>query len=464
MALLMFAALLLSSVINAGKPAASLNGHELELVPCSVSAQTINRVWPGKQREAYRAKRAWFVNLTASAAPATLRIASLPGAFKRIRPLSRTTAVGCTNGVLTTTIDIPEQFVVECEQSEIHVFVNPPFGYRHVPGELYFGPGEHEAGLISPTNSQTVCIDEGAHVYGSVLMAGVSDVKIVGRGVLDSSRMVRTVTDDLVLGNQRKILAGKSPWNVDGAAFTAIACTNLFVEGITMIDSPFWAVILRDECKGVVIDNVKLVGQWRYNADGFDICASEDVTIRNSFVRSFDDCVVARGMITRRPTAVVRKVLVENCALWCDWGKNLEVWAGGQPALIEDVIYRRCQLLNVTGDACDVTTWGCSENTRFRNIVMEDIEIDFPEPITPMRFQTRDDEPWDELTSRTASVVRVDCRLPKEPRLNEVRLDYRDIRFSRFSFFGDGVTTREVYVMPPKPPYFQLENVQLYGE
>lgn len=457
-------AMCLGTFAAAPEPVARYQERAVTLLPCSVSAETINRTWPGKQREASRVKRAWFVNLAAPEKAATLQIRNLPGDFKRIRPLSRAAAVTWKDGVLETTLEKPEQFVIEGTRSEIHVFVNPPFSYRHVPGELYFGPGEHEAGLISPTNGQTVCFDEGAYVYGSILMEGVSDVKIVGRGVLDSSRMIRRQSDDEVLANERLIAAGRAPWNVDSAAFTVMSCTNLLVEGVTFVDSPFWAVTVRDECKGVLFDNVKLVGQWRYSADGFDICASEDVTIRRSFVRSFDDCVVSRGMISRRSPAVVRHVLVEDCALWCDWGKNLEVWAGDKPALIEDVTYRRCRLLNVTGDACDVTTWGCSASTVFRNIVMEDIEVDFPEPVTPLRFQTRDNEPWDGLTSRTGSVLRVDCRLPKGDALEKVRLDYSDIRFSRFTFLGDGVTTRDVYVMPPQPPYFNIRNVTLYEE
>jgi hypothetical protein len=39
----------------------------------------------------------------------------------------------------------------------------------------------------------------------------------------------------------------------------------------------------------VDISNYKLIGLWRYNSDGIEICNSEDVTIRDSFVRSFDD-------------------------------------------------------------------------------------------------------------------------------------------------------------------------------
>lgn len=42
--------------------------------------------------------------------------------------------------------------------------------------------------------------------------------------------------------------------------------------------------------------NVKLVGLWRYNADGIDICNSQDVVIRNSFVRAFDAQHTVQGV------------------------------------------------------------------------------------------------------------------------------------------------------------------------
>ena len=442
-------------------PSASFAGADLKMEPCRVSAECINRVWPGKQREAWRAKDAWFVNFDVTR-PGTLTL-RLPGAFKRIRPLSRTAAAAVTNGVLYTAVTDSERFVVEAGGTEVHVFANPPFVHERVPGEIYFGPGEHDAGLISPTNGQTVCIDAGARVYGSILMQGVRDVKIVGRGVLDSSRMTRTRIEDPLLDNQLRIARGEARWDVDSSSFTAIACTNLVVSGITIVDAPFYAVLLRNECKGVAIDHVKLVGNWRYNSDGFDVCASEDVTIRHSFARTFDDCVVARGLISFGRVATLRNLLVEDCELWCDWGKNLEVWAGPQPTLIENVTYRNCKALNVTGDACDVTTWECSEDTRFRNIAMDGIEIDLPEPITPMQFQTRDDEPWVGRTSHTVSVFRVDCRLPygNAARLKKTRVDYRDIRLSNVRIYGDGAFVTETYLMPDELPYYRAVNVKV---
>ena len=70
-------------------------------------------------------------------------------------------------------------------------------------------------------------------------------------------------------------------------------------------------------------------------------------------------------------------VLAENCVLWCDWGKCLEVWAGHRPCLIENVTYRNIACTVMDNIVCDVTTWFASPDTRIRNVTVEDIEVDF---------------------------------------------------------------------------------------
>lgn len=56
---------------------------------------------------------------------------------------------------------------------------------------IYFPPGIHRTGLILLHSRQTVFIDAGAVVYGSILAMNSSDVKVIGYGILDGSYELR---------------------------------------------------------------------------------------------------------------------------------------------------------------------------------------------------------------------------------------------------------------------------------
>ena len=60
---------------------------------------------------------------------------------------------------------------------------------------------------------------------------------------------------------------------------------------------------------------------WRPNTDGVDIVNSSYVTVRDSFLRTFDDTVTLKG-IDRYQHLNVEHISVQNCVLWCGWGAD----------------------------------------------------------------------------------------------------------------------------------------------
>lgn len=441
--------------LEACRPAPSLvahfDGRPLVVHEARCSAYPLNQEWPGYQRPIEQSQVQFFVSFDI-ARPGVLEIEAqgLPSPEPlRIRPLSRPGDMSVEDGVLRVHVSHPEQFVIEfCDGSErrmptaLHVFVNPPFRYEHVPDEIYFGPGTHDTGLIAPTNGQTVCIDEGAVVYGAIFIDRARDVRVVGRGILDSSRVERA---DKTSEIYRRV---KAMGHADGTAaractnFQAFQCENLYVEGIIFRDSPRWSVILRNECDGALIENVKLIGMWRYNSDGIDVCASRNVVIRDSFIRSFDDCFVARGVCLEGETGPVENVTVENCVLWCDWGKNLEVWAGNEPCVIKNVTCRDCKLVNVDAYACDVTTWGESANTVIRDIRFENLEIDLCRPRWQSRLETRHKGPFDFAERDSCALFSADIRSRNGAKAQnagrpDARVEYSGLVFAGFKVFDE---------------------------
>ena len=439
------------------------DGKPVVLRPVRLSAYPFNQVWPGYQRPLSQTKRGAFVQFDVEKADwlavdfGSEERAARAESVCRIRPLSRASKIRRVGRRLQVKVAHPEQFLMEFPgvADDLHVFADPPFVRKPAKDEIYFGPGVHQAGLIRPKSGQTVCLDAGAYVYGSIFVSDVSNVRIVGRGVLDSSQMIRKSGDDKVLQNQMDNLRfGKGEWNVDSSTLTAIAVTNLTVEGITLVDAPFWTVILR-ECEGTTIDNVKIVGQWRYNSDGIDVCDSSRTTIRNTFVRSFDDCIVARGCQLDRTGRELDGLSVDNCVLWCDWGKNFEVWGMRQPGAIRNVSYRNSKCINPSHVVCNVTLWGGLGDIVFENIAFEDIEVDLVRPLPKSHFQKADspDARYPGGEEDSLRLVSVNCNGS-----GGKSVLYRNISVRNIRALGDeGVAL--VAELDPKDPILRTEGL-----
>lgn len=429
-------------------------GKRLKVHPARVSAFPMNQVWAGYQRPIGQTKTASFVSFD-MAKPGKLTV--IPSAHEDkgspiILPLSWKPEMRHADGRLEITIDRPRQFTVSFgrEGHVLHVFANPPFDEPRSKNEIVFGPGEHDVGVIVPESGQTVRIEEGAVVYGAVFIARAKDVTITGRGIIDASRLKRTDKNCAAYKAALKAGLPDGPYGA-GMAVTAFSCawsTNVTVRGITFRDPPRWAMLVRAQSKNVTIENVKIIGCWRYNADGINVCASQNVTIRDSFIRSFDDCIIARGAYLERSEGPTRNVTVQRCILWCDWGKNLEVWAGHKPCLIENVIFRDIACVYVQNIACDVTTWFASPATVIRNVTMEDIELDFAYPRFEEHFQkSREDITFRGGLKNSACLIRVDVqrygynlgnqRHRPASDLSKFKVDYENIAFRRFKVYGD---------------------------
>ena len=115
-------------------------------------------------------------------------------------------------------------------------------------------------------------------------------------------------------------------------------CRDVTIEGIVIKDGWSWTFVPRG-CDGVRIDNIKLVCARVENGDGFDPVNSSNITLRDSFIRTDDDCIAPKGMGADwqdyyRPEIgseggnghALENVLVENCILWTD---RAHVWRIG---------------------------------------------------------------------------------------------------------------------------------------
>lgn len=448
--------------------AVAWNGAAESPVPLRISKYPFNRQWPGKQRDVSQTRLAYAVNVDLADGKGVLALtfaddaaAQTAAETLRFRPSTAARTCGRNGATLTLDSDGPEQYVLEFPgfAAPLHVFVNKPFEDVSGPRVRRFGPGVHEAGLIRVKSGETVVFEKGAHVYGALFLDRANGAKITGRGVLDSSKFGRTASDDDVLNHlYGPVRAGRSEGVLNGTSFCALASTNVTVEGVMFADSPFWTMIIDRDCCGVTVENVKIVGQWRYNSDGIDVWHAKDVVVRDSFIRSFDDCVVARGG--------AENLLVENCGLWCDWGKNCEVWSMGTGDRITDIVFRGCTLLQGDYMYLDVTAWGPGlDDVLLKNIVFENLQVDFAAPFPKGVPQKRDYDvyPREEKTEhRLAQINFWDFNASEKElarlKTAEHRIVFENLVFRNISFTGD-VPTNIVFVVNDNPGPLVIKNL-----
>ena len=391
------------------------DGAELSVQSARVSAQPFNMVWRGEQRDISQSETAYFVTFDMTD-PVTLDIeVSEDFDAYEIRPRSFDLGDTRDGRKISLKVDRPMQFTLEIDGTHhaLHVFANPE-SKRPEGDVIYYGPGEHKADLIWLTSGQTLYIDEGAVVYGVVYAKDAENVRIMGRGVIDASPYRRG--NDEHEGGREVIDAllekGFEPIDMKYHGVLVLSnCKNCLVEGVILRDAPMWTAIIRNGSENITVDNIKVIGQWRYNSDGINICTSKNVTVKNCFIRSFDDCVITRGAYLEGESGNVENAVVENCVLWCDWGKSIETWCGHKPTEIKNIVFRNNYLIHLNAVAMNITVWFGSDHSVVDGVLYENIFIDVDEEYPFNVIQSTPERKYEEKMGFVPKVVSVSIEM-----------------------------------------------------
>ena len=241
---------------------------------------------------------------------------------------------------------------------------------------IYFGPGFHDlsktdGGRIT-TGNKNVYIAGGAVVSGSITVNGNGN-HVSGRGIL-----MKTTPNDLVL--------------------IANYARHALIEGIIICShrNGGWTVGMH-EASDITVDNVKVVSTRYASTDGFDIVNSNNITIRNSFIRSCDDAISIKGLINNIPAKCPpnEKMLFENLQIWNDCNNAMCLGAETRAMHYEDIHFRNIDVLfsyddrdnHTKLDERSVMTIVCLEGTYFRNISWEDIRVNRCERLICQTFK-----------------------------------------------------------------------------
>lgn len=385
-----------------------INGKEVRTNTARVSAIPFNRRWPGHQRQIEQSEPVQFLSLSTDE-PLTFEITPKnPFETVKIRPRSLGITPEVTDGKITFTLERAAYFTVEAfgRRHALHIFADAFADYGvdiNSPDVIYYGAGEHDVGWIELKSNQTLFIDEGAVVYACIRATDADNIRILGRGILDNSRNKEKILFEANEENNTKAVC-----NAKRAHTVQIEyCTNIEIDGITIRDSLVYNVRPLG-CENLNIKNVKIIGCWRYNSDGIDMHNCKNVHISDCFIRTFDDAIcvkgydffnvangaeVARAAMYRNGKCydTFENVLVENCVIWNDWGKALEIGAETKAEEIKNITFRSCDIIHQTGPVLDCMNVDFAD---VHDVIYTDINIEADEVIPPPILQGNDLETY----------------------------------------------------------------------
>lgn len=391
-----------------------VNGKAVPVFNCRVSAFPLNQVWPSYQRPLDQTEIAGFASWDMTG-PVTVEVVSKRTiATAKLLPATAGSFSNKTASAVSFKMDKPGQVVVEINgmHHALHLFGNAKEKIQPdqaTPGLRYFGPGIHDIGQTKLNSNESVYIAAGAIVYGCFYAEDVTNIKISGRGILDVSKLERDK------GN---------------GAIRLLGCSNVVVEGIIMRDPDQWCLNMFG-CKNIHVSNIKMIGLWRYNADGIDVCNSENVVVKDSFVRSYDDALVVKGIKWKYGDRPVKNVKFNNCTVWCDWGKALEIGAETVAPEISNITFQDCNIIHASYAVIDILH---GDAAKIRNIVFENIHVELDGTNYQPQMQAGKEDTY-KLKEKVYT-----------PRLLEVRIVGTDYSQDKTRGFLEGIVFKNIQV------------------
>lgn len=240
----------------------------------------------------------------------------------RVRPLSYDIPCRVEGNAVCFELTRPCNVSVEVNGDifhNLHLFANPletDVPDKNDPDVLYYGPGLHtpENGELKVPSGKTVYLAGGAVLAGRVIMEGVHDVNLRGRGIIDYK-----VKGGIRIANSRNVL-------VEGVVTTQCATGG---------------------SDGVTIRNVKSISYYGWG-DGMNVFASNNVLFDGVFCRNSDDCTTVYG--TRLGfEGGCRNITMQNSTLWADVAHPIFIGIHGnskEQEILEDLNYVNIDILD----------------------------------------------------------------------------------------------------------------------
>ncbi|RAV30341.1 glycosyl hydrolase family 28 protein [Sinomicrobium soli] len=283
-----------------------------------------------------------------------------------IRPFSCDISHKQKKNTITFTLDQPRKLSVEFNGDRfhnLHLFANGMETSGPDPSDpdvIYFGPGIHTPGddpakIYRIPENKTVYIAGGAVVRTTFVASDASNVKLMGRGIIDGGKY------------------GLKIHNTDRVSIKDLIFMN--IRSYTVFGG---------NSNHIHIDNIKSISSDRYS-DGIDLMSCNEVNISNVFLRNSDDCLAFYGHRWDYYGGA-KNYNITNAVLWADVAHPVFIGIHGNPAevdTLQNFSFRDIDILEHDEDSrifqgCMAINSG--DNTLVKEVSFEDIRVeDFEE-------------------------------------------------------------------------------------
>ncbi len=368
-----------------------VNGIITEPEKITVSAHPFNRIWPGKQRDPAQSESAYMLRVFGEGELKIEIETDFPILDAVVRPLSKNIPIEIAHQRVCISIPRNGKYSIEIggRQYAIHLLYQKSTDGTELPPPTYhFGAGHHYVGLIKLKSGDSVHISRDAVVHGSLLAVDVRDITVYGDGILCGDWENRTKRHGDIGIDDENTFQPEDIHTYGG--IRSYRCNNISIRGITVTDTASYAISFF-ATDGITIDNVNVLGLWKYNCDGIDFFNSSNITVKDCFIRSFDDSMCMKGL-TAFSYMNTENARVSNCVFWCDWGKNIDIGLASACKEIKNIVWENCDIIHNSAICIAISNGQWAD---VHDIVYKNINIEYAKSTEPPILQSSDDQVYE---------------------------------------------------------------------
>jgi hypothetical protein len=243
-------------------------------------------------------------------------------------------------------------------QQPLFLFSNAPETEkpdRNDPRVVWFEGGKlHENVLLELEDDQTVYIEGGAIVQGSIYARGKKNIRIMGRGLMD--------------GAKNRERSGEHIRFIDFKD-----CQGITIQDIILQNATTWQIATFHSDQ-ILIKNARIVSEYGGD-DGIDLVRCTNVVVDGVFAHTKDDCIAIKSAGNYPPDHPTDQILVKNCVFWNSiWGNAIEIGFELYSDEVKNIRFENIDIIHVEdGAAISIHNAGPAH---VHHIVFEDIRIE----------------------------------------------------------------------------------------